>query len=264
MPRPRTAVAFVSSIFIAALIAGAAAGAARPWQPIVLKSVAVGSSNIIPAADGRGAVAIPLKSSSADLMWVAVRLRPPAPATVGSVHIALEAHRDTVIRFPQDAFAEGDYVISVAVFADSSSRDTLESGSTNSRFAKKDVKALGDWLRASTLPKTFKHVEKVDRVSAGTTLSSMFGAPKGDGTLTVESSGVTYSTKKASIVIPASALREIGLNDSSPRQPWVVVIYEEAGEKKIVSFKPNVYKGEGAALEIAAAIQAAMRSTNGK
>ena len=167
--------------------------------------------------------------------------------------------------YPQDAFAEGDYVISVVVFADSSSSDTLELGSTTARLAKKDVKALDEWLRGSALPRTFKHVEKADKVTAGTTLSSMFGAPKGDGTLTVDSTGITYTTKKETLVIPASALRDVGLNDSNPRQPWVVVAYEESGEKKSVSFKPNVYRGDAGAPQITAAIQAAMmRATSGK
>jgi len=261
MPRPRTAVAFVSSIFIAAQIAGAAS----PWQPIVLKRVAVGLSNIVPSRGGQGAVAIPISSKSTEPVWVAMRLRPPAPGLESSIHVMLEAHRDTVINCPQDAFAEGDYVISVVVFADSSSSDTLESGSTTARFAKKDVKALDEWLRGSALPRTFKHVEKADKVTAGTTLSSMFGAPKGDGTLTVDSTGITYTTKKETLVIPASALRDVGLNDSNPRQPWVVVAYEESGEKKSVSFKPNVYRGDAGAPQITAAIQAAMmRATSGK
>jgi len=177
----------------------------------------------------------------------------------------LEAHRDTVISFSQDSFAEGDYVISVALFADSSSSDTLESGSTTGRLTKKELKALDEWLEASALPKTFKHVEKVDKVTAGTSLSSMFGATKGDGTLTVDSTGVTYTTKKQSLVIPATALRDVGKNESNPQQPWVVVAYEESGEKKSVSFKPSLFKGSASPWEIATAIQSAMaRATTGK
>ena len=266
MTRPRTAVAFASLTLMATLVAGSAAGAAKPWQPIVLERVAVGFSNIVPGPGGRGTVAVPISSKSESPVWVAVRLRPPAPALESSAHMTVEAHRDTVIAWPQDAFvADADYVISVAVFADSSESDTLELGSTSARLAMKEVKALDEWLRASTLPRTFKHVEKVDKVTTGTSLTSMFGAPKGDGTLTVDSTGITYSGKKESIVIPASALRDVRLNDSDPRQPWVVVAYEQAGEKKSVSFKPNVHRGDGSAPQIATAIQAAMlRPPTGK
>ena len=261
MLRPLTAVTFVSLSFTAAIVAGSAAAAAKPWQPIVLERVAVGFSNIVPGPGGRGAVAIPISSKSANSVWVAVRLRSPAPALESSAHLTLEAHRDTVIVCPQDAFvADADYVISVAVFADSSESDTLESGSTSTRLAKKDVKAVAEWLRASTLPKTFESVEKVDKVTAGASLSSMFGVPKGDGTLTVDSTGITYKTKKETIVIPASALRDVGLNDSDPRQPWAVVTYEQDGEQKSVSFKPNVYRGDASAQQIATAIRAAMLS----
>jgi len=266
MRRPLAAVTFVSLSFMAALVASSAAAAAKPWQPIVLERVAVGFSNIVPGPGGRGVVAVPISSKSGGPVWVAMRLRTPAPAPESSVHMTLEAHADTIILFPQGAFvADADYVISVAVFADSSESDTLESGSTSTRLAKKDVKALDEWLRSSTLPKTFKHIEKVDKVTAGTSLSSMFGAPKGDGTLTVDSTGIAYSTKKESIVVPASALRDVRLNDSDPRQPWVVVTYEQDGEKKSVSFKPNVYRGDASAPQIAAAIQAAMlRPPSGK
>ena len=265
MLRPITAVAFLSSSFMAVLVAGSAAAAAKPWQPIVLKRVAV-AADIVPGPGGRGAVGIPITSNSEDRVWVALRFRPPAPMPEASAHLALEAHRDTVIRYPQDAFvADADYVISVAVFADSSEGDTLESGSTSTRLAKKDVKALDEWLRSSTLPRTFKHIEKVDKVTAGTTLTSMFGAPKGDGTLTVDSTGIAYGTKKESIVIPASALRDVRLDDSNPRQPWVIVAYEQDGEKKSVSFKPNVYRSDASAPQIAAAIQAAIfRAPNRK
>jgi hypothetical protein len=266
MSRLRTAVTFVSSTFMAALVAGSAAGAANSWQPIALKQVAVGIANIVPGPGGRGAVAVPISNRSENPVRVSMTLRPPAPAPGSSAHMTLDAHRDTVIAWPQDAFvADADYVISVAVFADSSESDTLESGSTSARLAKKEVKALGEWLRASTLPKTFKHVEKVDKVTAGTTMTSMFGAPKGDGTLTVDSTGVTYKGKKESIVIPASALRDVGLNETDSRQPWVVVAYEQAGEKKSVSFKPNVSRGDASAPQIATAIQAAMhRAPTGK
>ncbi len=259
MLRPLTAVTFVSLSFMAALVAGSAAAAAKPWQPVVLERVAVGLSNIVPGPGGRGVVAVPISSKSANSVWVAIGLRTPAPAPESSVHMTLEAHVDTVIMFPQEAFvADADYIISVAVFADSSESDTLESGLTSTRLAKKDVKALDEWLRASTLPRTFKHVEKVDKVTGGTALSSMFGVPKGDGTLTVDSTGIAYSTKKESIVIPASALRDVGLNSSDPKQPWIIVVYEQDGEKKSVSFKPNVYRGDASAPQIAAAIQAAM------
>src|SRR5580765_2859477 len=176
MLRPRTAVTLVLLSFMAALFAGTAVAAAKHWQPIVLERVAVGFSDVIPAPGGRGAVGVPISGKSADSVWVAIRLRAPAPAPESSVHMTLAAHGDTALVFPQDAFvADADYVISVAVFADRSERDTLESGSTSARFTKKDVKALDEYLRDCTLPKTFKHIEKVDKVTAGTTLSSMFG-----------------------------------------------------------------------------------------
>lgn len=266
MPRPRTAAAFVSSTLMAALVAGSAAGAANTWQPIVLERVAVGFSNIVPGPGGRGAVTVPISSKSETPVRVTVKLQPPAPAAESSARMTLEARRDTVIAWPQEAFvADADYVISVAVFADTSESDTLESGSTSARFTKKDVKALDEWLRESTLPKSFKHIEKVDKVTAGTSMTSMFGAPKGDGTLTVDSTGIAYGGKKESIFIPAAALRDVKLNTSDPRQPWVVVAYEQAGDKKSVSFKPNVYKGGESAEQIATAIRAAMlRPPTGK
>ena len=259
MLRPRTAITIVSSTVMAALVAGSAAGAAKLWRPIDLQRAAVGFSDIVPGPGGRGAVGIPVSSKSTDPVRVIVKLRPPAPASECSAHLTLGAHRDTVLMCSLDDFvADADYVISLSVFADSSERDTLESGSTSARLAKKDLKALSNWLHASALPKTFKNIEKVDKVTAGGTLTSMFGVPKGDGTLTVDSTGITYKTKKESIVIPASALRDVGLNSSDPRQPWVVVAYEQDGEKKSVSFKPNVYRGDASAPQIAAAIQAAM------
>jgi len=259
MLRP-LAVTLLSLSSMAVVFAGSAAGASNPWQPITLERVAIGFSNIIPSPGGRGAVAIPISSKSADSVWVAIKLRVPAPALESSAHMTLEAHVDTLVLFPQDAFvADADYVISVAVFANSSESDTLESGATSARFTKKDVKAVEEWLRASTLPREFKHVEKVDKVTAGTAMSSMFGAPKGDGTLTVDSTRVAYTTKKESIVIPAAMLRDVRLNEFD--QPWVIVTYEKDGEKKSVSFKPNVYKGDASASQIATAIQAAMLHT---
>ena len=256
---PRTTIQFVSLSLTVALVAGSAAGAGNQWGPIMLERVAVGISNIVPGPGGRGEVAVPISSKSADPVRVALRLRPPAPAPESAARMTLGAHRDTVVAWPQDAFsADADYVISVAVFADSSERDTLESGSTSARLTKKDVKALEEWLRESTLPRTFKHIEKVDKVTAGTSLSSMFGAPHGDGSLTVDSTGITYTTKKESIVIPASALRDVRLNESDPRQPWVVVAYEQAGESKSVSFKPSVSRGDASAGQMAKAIRAAM------
>ena len=267
MLRSSDAVKFVSVVPLAVvLLAGAAAGAMKPWAPIILERVAVGVSDIIPGPGGRGEVAAPITSRSGDPLWVVVRLKPPVPAPESAARMTLGAHRDTVVKWPQDAFvADADYVILVAVFADSSERDTLESGSASSRLTKKDVKALEEWLRESTLPRTFKHVEKVDKVTTGTKLTSMFGAPKGDGTLTADSSGVTYTTKKESIVIPASTLRDVRLNDSDPKLPWVVVTYELAGESKSVSFKPSVYRGDASAGQIATAIQAAMlRQQTGK
>jgi hypothetical protein len=248
-------------MFMVALLAGSATGAdksAKIWKPIALERVAVGISDIIPGPDGRGVLGIPVTSNSEESVRVALSLRPPSPAPECSAHMTLAAHGDTIILCPQDAFlADADYVISVAVFADSSASDTLESGSTTTRLTKKEVKALGEWLEASTLPKTFKRIEKVDKVTAGTSLSSMFGVPKGDGTLTVDSTGVTYKTKKETIVIPASALRDVALTND-PNQPWVVVTYEQEGEKKSVSFKPNVYAGDASASQIAAAIQAVL------
>jgi hypothetical protein len=259
MLRP-LAVTFLSLSYMAVLVADSAAGISKPWQPITLERVAVGSSNIVPGPGGRGAVAIPISSKSADSVWVAIKLRAPAPAPESSARMTLEAHVDTLIMFPQGAFvADADYVISVAVFANNSESDTLESGATSARLTKKDVKAVDEWLRESTLPKAFKHVEKVDKVTAGTSMSSMFGAPKGDGTLTVDSTGVAYTTKRESIVIPASTLRDVRLTDSD--QPWVIVTYEKDGEKKSVSFKPNVYKGDASAPQIATTIQAAMLHT---
>ena len=92
--------------------------------------------------------------------------------------------------------------------------------------------------------------------------SAPASAPKGDGMLTVDSTGVTYRTKKESIVVPASALRNVRLNESDPKQPWVVVAYEQAGESKSVSFKPSVSRGDASAGQIATAIQAAMLRPN--
>jgi hypothetical protein len=257
MPSRRAALLFLSLNSMAMLVAGPAA--AKPWKPIQLQRVAVGIADIVPGPGGRAVVGIPISSHSTDPVRVAVRLRPPEPAHECSAHMTLEAHRDTIIVCPQDGIvAAADYVISIAVFGDSSESDTLESGSTSAQFSKKEVKALGEWLEASTLPKTFKEVEKVDKVTAGTSLSSMFGVPHGGGTLTVDSTGVTYKTKKESIVIPATALRDVGINDADPKQPWVVVAFEDAGTKKSISFKPNVYRGDASAGKIEAAIRSAM------
>jgi len=261
MPCRHVTIVFLSFIFMSWLVTGPVA--AKPWKPIQLQRVMVGLADILPGPGGRAAVAIPISNRSTDAVRVAMRLRPPKPAIECSADMTLEAHRDTIIVCPQDGIvAAADYVIFVAVLADSSGRDTLESGSTSAQFDNKDVKAIGDWLQASMLPKTFKNVEKVDKVSAGTSLSSMFGAPHGNGTLTVDSTAVTYNTKKESTVIPASELRDVGINDTDPKQPWVVVTF---GNKKSISFKPNVYRGSASAQQIAAAIRSAMRTrTTGK
>jgi hypothetical protein len=239
--------------------AASVANAAEAWKAIPLERVSVGVADINPGLDGRAAVVIPISNKSAGAVRVAVTLRPPAPAPECSAHMTLEAHVDTFVVCPQTGFvADADYLITVAAFADSAEGDTLESGSTSMRMSKKNVKELGQWLEASKLPQTFKHVEKVDRVTTGTTMGSMFGVPRGDGTLTVDASGVTYATKKVSLVIPASGLRGVKLNNGNPQQPWVVVTYEEGGESKSVSFKPNVQTGNGSVENMVAAIRASM------
>jgi hypothetical protein len=257
MPCRRAALLLLSFNFVTVLVAGPAP--AKPWEPIRLQRVVVGIADIVPSPGGRAVVAIPITSQSSDPVKVAMRFRPPEPAHECSAHMTLEAHQDTIIVCPQDGIvAAADYVISIAVFGDSAESDTLESGSTSAQFSKKDVKALGEWLQASTLPRTFKNVEKVDKVTAGTSMSSMFGVPHGGGTLTVDSTAVTYKTKKESIVIPASAIRDVKINDVDPKQLWVVVAFEEAGSKKSISFKPNVYRDYVPAEQIAAAIRSAM------
>jgi hypothetical protein len=257
MPFRRAVLLLLLLNFVTVLVAGPTA--AKPWKPITLQRVAVGIADIVPSPSGRAVVAIPISSQSTGPVKVAMRFRPPEPAHECSAHMTLEAHRDTIIVCPQEGIvAAADYVIFIAVLGDSSESDTLESGSTSAQFDKKDVKAIGEWLEGSTLPRTFKNVEKVDKVSAGTTMSSMFGAPHGDGTLAVDTIAVTYKTKKESIVIPASAIRDVGMNAADPKQPWVVVSFEEAGSKKSISFKPNVYRGSAPAEQIAAAIRAAM------
>src|SRR5258705_13987476 len=152
MLRHRTVIAFGSAIFTAAVIASSVASTDHLWNPIVLKRVAVGYSNIVPGADGRGAVGIPVTNSSGAEAWVAVKLRPPAPASEASTRMRLEAGRDNVFNFPLDRFPEGDYVITAAVFADSASGDTLEAGSTTGPLTKKALKGLDQWLQATKLP----------------------------------------------------------------------------------------------------------------
>jgi hypothetical protein len=259
MHSQRAAIQLSSFCLVSVLVSGPAVAAAKPWKPIQLERIVVGVSDVVPGPAGRASVGIPISSKSTAPVMVVTSLRPPPPAPECSTQMTIEAHRDTIVMCLQDAFAPGDYVISVAVL-DSTGSDTLESGSTTAQFSNKDVKALGEWLDASTLPKAFKNIEKVDKVSAGTAMSSMFGMPHGDGTLTVDSTGVTYKTKKESIVIPASALRDVGVNNADPKQPWVVVSYEDAGAKKSVSFKPNAYRGGATAEQILAAIEAAARA----
>lgn len=248
---PRVPFAIFLSLWIALF---AVPVLAKGWKPIPLKHASVGIADLVPGQGGRSTLAIPIHSDSD--VRLAVSVRSSRAAAECDAHMTLPAGRDTVVTCPIEVVPDVDYVISLAAFADSSERDTLEAGSSSARFSKGDVKALGKWLEASALPKTFKHIEKVDKVSAGTTMSSMFGVPHGEGTLLVDSTSVTYDAKKNSVTIPASAIRDVRLNSSDPKQPWVVIDYEEAGEKKSVSFKPNVYKGGATAEEIAAAIRA--------
>jgi hypothetical protein len=237
----------------------ASAAAEKNWQPVVMKRIAVGLSAIVPGAGGHGILAVPVTSNTAEPVWVTLKLRPPAPATESVVQRTLDARANMVIQFPQDAFvADAEYVLSVAVFADSSSTDTLESGSTRARYTKKDMKALDEYLKASTLPQTLKNIDKVDKVTAGSTLGGMFRMTPDDGTLTVDASGINYEKKKESIIIPAAALRDVKMNGSDPKQTWVTVTYERDGEKKSVSFKPNSSRGNTTASQIFLAIQAAM------
>jgi len=210
-------------------------------------------------------VSTKLENKTSEPVRLTVKVRAPEPNTECEMGFFLGPGKDTLVACPQQSIvADAEYTLSIAVFGDSAATEPVESGSASARFGKKEVKAHNEWIQANALPKSFEHVEMVNKVTAGTTLSSMFGAPKGDGTLSGDFSGVTYRTKKETIVIPSSQIRSVELNRADPKQPWVVVEYREGGASKVVSFKPNVYRGDASADRIAVAIRSAMEAPSGR
>src|SRR5258705_10727126 len=99
MPRRRAVLLFLTLSFMLVLPADPAA-AARQWKPIPLQRIAVGVADIVPSPGGQAVVGIPISSKSPDPVKVAVTLRPPEPARECSVHMTIQAHRDTIVLCP--------------------------------------------------------------------------------------------------------------------------------------------------------------------
>jgi len=137
----------------------------------------------------------------------------------------------------------GNVPVAISVFADEARAQMLDTQRDAMRFSKRDITLLPLITKARKLPVTYEGIYSADKPGVGSMFRGM--VPHASGKLQISASSIDFADGKRNVTIPASAIRDANVFDSGGPAPWIVVTYEQSGEKKQLGFQPLSHPEDG-------------------
>jgi len=137
----------------------------------------------------------------------------------------------------------GNLPVAITVFGDEAHTQTLDTQRDAMRFSKRDIALLPLITKAQKLPVTYEGIYSADKPGVGSMFRGM--VPHANGKLQISAASIDFADGKRNVTIPAAAIRDANVFDSGGPAPWIVVTYEQAGEKKQIGFQPLSHPDDG-------------------
>jgi hypothetical protein len=137
----------------------------------------------------------------------------------------------------------GNMPVAITVFADEAHTQALDAQRDAMRFSKRNIALMPLINKAQKLPVTYDGIYSADKPGVGSMFRGM--VPHANGKLQISVSAIDFADGKRNVTIPASAILDANVFDSGGPAPWIVVTYEQSGEKKQVGFQPLSHPEDG-------------------
>jgi len=137
----------------------------------------------------------------------------------------------------------GNMPVAITVFADEARAQMLDTQRDAMRFSKRDIALMPLFTKARKLPVTYEGIYSADKPGVGSMFRGM--VPHANGKLQISASSIDFADGKRNVTIPTSAIRDANVFDSGGPAPWIVVTYEQSGEKKQLGFQPLSHPEDG-------------------
>jgi hypothetical protein len=205
------------------------------------KWIAVEFGGAIAAGNGGFQLIQLVANTSQQPLWVTVR-QAEGPSAC-EVTQKIDPKQKATFTCDLTELKPGNMPVAISVFADEARAQMLDTQRDAMRFSRRDITLLPLITKARKLPVTYEGIYSADKPGVGSMFRGM--VPHANGKLQISASSIDFADGKRNVTIPASAIRDANVVDSGGPAPWIVVTYEQSGEKKQVGFQPLSHPEDG-------------------